>query len=64
MARPKRTPEYHEGPDAARNFRRTMDRILSAGRPSPTVIEDTRVTDRVTVEIETPPKKRSRKRST
>ena len=61
MARPKQIPVYEEGPQAAENFARSMRKILSAGRPT-ILTERTTVTDRVTIEMETPKKKKIRTR--
>ena len=39
MPRPKKTPDYVEGPQAFENFRNLASRIVQAGRPSIKVIE-------------------------
>lgn len=63
MARPKQIPVYTEGPQAADNFLRTMSKVLSARRPT-VITEHTTVTDQVTVETKTLPKKKPRARRT
>lgn len=63
MPRPKKIPEYHEGPQAAENFTRAMRDILSVTRQKPTT-EHTIVTDQITVETQhrVPRKKKIRDR--
>jgi len=61
MGRPRKIAEYQEGPQAAENFQRTMRQILAAGRPTITT-EHVTVTEKVTVETETPRKKKIRSR--
>jgi hypothetical protein len=64
MPRPKKTPEYQEGPQAAENFERTLGQILRAGRPSALVTErrETVMHESVTAQVTRKPK-RTKKRS-